>query len=98
MRLESPSRHPSRLRNRGKVPNDHLVAYYSNLLQFVDRLANSREVHSSFIDSSREDDLRPQSIAQFGQLGSFLKYNGLDVAPSDLPLNQVLTTFEEHGH
>jgi chromosome segregation ATPase len=67
-----------------EISNQHFIVYYSNLIQFLDQLANSRDVQSWFIDSSREEDFRPQLIAQFGRLDSFLKQNGLDVDTGEL--------------
>jgi chromosome segregation ATPase len=79
----SPDGHPV-LSERSRF-----VTYYSNLLNFFDQLANSRDTQSWFIDSAYEDDFRPQLLAQFGRLDSFLRQNGLDIDSTGLSFSQV---------
>jgi hypothetical protein len=59
--------------------NDLLTIYVSNLLRFLDQLANSRDVQSWLIEGSVEDDFRPRLLAQLNRLTDFFARNGLSV-------------------
>jgi hypothetical protein len=45
-----------------------LTIYLSNLLRFLEQLANSRDIQSWFIDSHHEEDYRPLLLAQVGKI------------------------------
>jgi hypothetical protein len=59
--------------------NDLLTGYVSNLLRFLDQIANSSEVQSWLIDAPPEEDFRPRVFAQLNRLTDFLNKNGISV-------------------
>ena len=55
--------------------NDRLFVYISNILRFLDQLANSGELQQWIIDSSYQIDIRPQLLAQYARLETFINQN-----------------------
>lgn len=53
--------------------NNRLFIYISNLLVFIDQLANSGELQKWIIGANYEIDYRPQLLAQYGRIDNFIK-------------------------
>ena len=70
--------------------NERLITYLSNIMHFVDQLANSKDVQNWLIDAGYEDDYRTLLMAQCGRMESFLKQNQLLV-----DTNPLCSTFTE---
>ncbi|OHT03791.1 structural maintenance of chromosome [Tritrichomonas foetus] len=55
--------------------NDRLFVYISNILRFIDQLANSGELQSWIIDASYQIDYRAQLLGQYGRIETFINQN-----------------------
>ena len=77
-----------------KEQNKRLVTYLSNVMHFIDQLANSKDVQSWMIDAGYEDDCRPTLVKQCGRIDSFLKQNQLVVDTQ--PVCSTFSKFPEY--
>ena len=64
--------------------NSRLLLYISNLVHFVDQVANSSDVQDWFVESAQSYEVRTRLIAQVTKVEAFLKSNGLSTSEQKL--------------
>ena len=60
-----------------KEQNERLIIYISNLIRFIDQVANSTDIQDWLIDASQPVDIRSRLISQVSKVESFLNSSGI---------------------
>lgn len=60
-----------------------LITYVSNMLHFIDQIANSSEIQNWLIESSYEENFRIQLLAQCSRVESFMEQHDIDLSQTN---------------